>query len=218
MFKLWGQTILNLRDPYIGRLILYSAFITFFTFLIFTLVTWYGLSWLSFSLSWISPKITTWFGTAAVMVASYFLFPLLFPIISTFFLDGLVTHLEKRHYPRTVSKEAFWTKSLIASLRFLGVAVGLNILVLPFYFIPFFNIGVYYGLNGYVLAREFFEIVALRHGSAAQSRALFYGHWKTLLPVGVFVALLATVPLLNLGVPVLATIFFVHVFHALKNR
>ena len=93
---------------------------------------------------------------------------------------------------------------------------------LPLYllllFVPPFNLIVFYALNGYLLGREYFEIVGVRRLDDAETRTLRRRHRGRAFMAGVVIAILLTVPLVNLFTPVVATAFMLHVFERLRRR
>ena len=108
---------------------------------------------------------------------------------------------------------------LLDSLVVLGavVLVSLAVLVLT----PF--VGslapiLFYGANGWLLGREFFHMVARRHLPAQGADALRRNRTGAVTALGVGIALLLTVPLLNILVPVLAAAAYTHLFHITRVR
>ena len=106
--------------------------------------------------------------------------------------------------------------------RLLLVTVGINILLLPLYllflFLPPFNLFLFYGVNGYLLGREYFEVAAVRRLESKQVRALRQTNRWRVFGAGVIVAILLTIPLVNLVMPVVATALMVHVFEGLRRK
>ncbi|MEE8173132.1 MAG: EI24 domain-containing protein, partial [Alphaproteobacteria bacterium] len=70
---------------------------------------------------------------------------------------------------------------------------------------------------GVLLGREFFEIVAPRRMDFKAVRQLRRKHRIKLFVSGIVIALLFTVPLVNLIAPIVATAFMVHIFHGLRG-
>ncbi len=101
------------------------------------------------------------------------------------------------------------------------MTILLNILVLPIYlvaiFIPPIFACIFYGLNGYLLSREYFELVSLRHQDKNMARQLRKANGLKVFLAGVIIAFLITVPIVNLFVPILATAFMLHIFKALQG-
>ncbi len=83
---------------------------------------------------------------------------------------------------------------------------------------PPLNLFVFYGLNGYLLGREYFELVAARRFDMAGVRRLRRAYRGRLLLAGAVIAFLLTVPIVNLVTPVVATGFMLHVFERLRRR
>jgi uncharacterized protein involved in cysteine biosynthesis len=105
-----------------------------------------------------------------------------------------------------------------AGARFVLVALLLNLVALPFYFLPGANLPIYLGLNGYLLGREYFELVAgqrLRLREVAQLRRQQRGR---LWLAGVAIAAMLIVPVFNLVAPVVAIAFMVHLVALLELR
>ena len=73
-------------------------------------------------------------------------------------------------------------------------------------------------MNGYLLSREYFELVALRRIGPVEARALRKAHRGRLFVAGVIITLLLTVPGVNLLAPVVATAAMVHLFEDCRQR
>jgi len=154
-----------------------------------------------------------------VMLLTWFLFPPVVTAVGALMLDKVVDAVEQRHYPElAVAPGASLKDSIGPAIKFLGVTVGLNILCLPLLLIPPLFPFVYYGLNGYLLSREYFELVALRRLSTPDANAMRL-RWRTpLFFAGAGFAFMLTVPILNLIAPILATAATVHLFEAWRAK
>ncbi|MCG8695329.1 MAG: EI24 domain-containing protein [Minwuiales bacterium] len=155
------------------------------------------------------------FGVFALV--TFILFPAVATLFIGIFLDEIAEAVEQRHYPTDrPGSEVPFLRSIGQSLRFAAVVIGLNILVLPLYIVmiwlPPINILVFYGLNGYLLGREYFELVARRHVVESDVLALRRSYGRRLFLTGVVIAFLLTVPIVNLLAPIVATAAMVHVF------
>ena len=141
----------------------------------------------------------------------------------TLMLDDIAQAVERRHYPeRAAAREQPIGEAVMAALAFAAVMLLLNLLALPFYllllFVPPLNLFVFYLLNGYLLGREYFELVAARRFDAAGVRRLRRKYRGRVMLAGVVIAFLLTVPIVNLVTPVVATGFMLHVFERLRRR
>ena len=63
-------------------------------------------------------------------------------------------------------------------------ALILNLIAIPFYFIPGVNAVVFYGLNGFLMGREYSTITAARHMSYRDAIALRKRHGGAVFLVG----------------------------------
>jgi uncharacterized protein involved in cysteine biosynthesis len=158
-------------------------------------------------------------GGLATLALSWLLFPGIAGIVVSFYLDTVAEAVEARHYPGlTPGRRQPLGELILEGLRFAGISVLLNLVALPVYlFIPAINLFVFYGLNGYLLSREYFELVAFRRLSPPEARRLRRAYPGQMLLVGVLIAFLLTVPVVNLIAPVFATALMVHVFHSLTG-
>src|SRR5262249_40921459 len=140
-------------------------------------------------------------------------------LVMGLFLDRIVAAVEAMHYPhlpparRQPIGEAVW-----ATLRLGLVALVLNILALPIYvFFPGVNLVLFYGINGYLVGREYFELVALRRFDDRTARAMRRHHALGVFLAGALVALLLTLPIINLAAPLIGAAFALHVFERWRN-
>jgi len=99
------------------------------------------------------------------------------------------------------------------------VLVVFNLLALAVsVIVPPFSVFAFYSVNGYLLGREYFELVAQRRMEPAAATILRRRYRWRVLAAGVLIAILVSVPIVNLLVPVLGTAFMVHVVQDLASR
>src|SRR3546814_18922147 len=75
----------------------------------------------------------------------------------------------------------------------------------------------FYLLNGYLLGREYFEMVAVRRLDLAGAKRLRRDFRGRVVLAGAVIAFLLTIPLVNLVTPMIATAFMLHVFEGLRR-
>ncbi len=182
---------------------------------------WMG-SVLAFLGEWIAILGDVAFG-AVMLVVTFLLFPAVTTTIVSIFLDDIVSAVEDKHYPNLGEPRPQPIGEVIGqSVKFLATVVGINILALPIYailiFLPPFNLVFYYLLNGYLVGREFYEMVAVRRLSPEQAIVLRKKAGTALVLAGAIIVFTMTIPILNLVVPVLAAAAMVHVFQDLLAR
>ena len=161
-------------------------------------------------------------GSLAFFAVLVLTFSMTATLIGGIFLDDIAEVVEKRHYPNSQpGRSAEFSKTFAVSIRFILVTLALNILALPLYllalFFPPLLAFIFCGLNGYLLSREYFELVSLRHQDGNETRRLRRANGMKIFLAGVTIAFLITVPIINLFVPILATAFMLHIYKALQG-
>jgi CysZ protein len=142
------------------------------------------------------------------LVVAWFLFPAVVVAVSSFFLERVVDATEDRYHPglpppRPVSIG----EAVPAALRLLGLSLLLNVLALPLYFVPLLNLPVWLALNGYLVGREYAELVGLRRLNPARVGVVRRNYRLMFWTSGILIAFLLAVPLVNLVAPVLGAAF-----------
>jgi CysZ protein len=158
-------------------------------------------------------------GGAAVLLLSWLLFPAVVTTIMSFYLERVAAAVESVDYPwRGPPRAQPLGEMTTVLIRLTGLTVLLNLLVLPIYLLlPGINLFLFLSLNGYLLGRGYFEVVALRRldaGEASRIRRRFAGR---IFLGGVVIAGLFALPFVNLVAPVIATAFMLHIFEALPR-
>ena len=171
-----------------------------------------------FSIGWLEAAIDV-LGGLATGVLTWLLFPAVISAVIGLFLEDIAQAVEARHYPALSSAVGLDTgNTVLTTLRFLGIMLVLNILMLPFLLTgPLFPF-VFYSVNGYLLSREYFELVALRRMGPADVQALRKRNGTKLFFTGVLIAFLLTIPVVNLLAPIIATGMMVHLFEDFRAR
>ncbi|MCC5969767.1 MAG: EI24 domain-containing protein [Pararhodobacter sp.] len=153
-----------------------------------------------------------------MLVLSIFL---MVPVASAFtglFLDDVADAVEARHYPQLsrAPRASLWV-TLTDSGRYFALLIGLNLLgILVFALSGGLGIVGLWLLNGFLLAREYFTMIALRRLSPEDARAMRSRHQPRIWATGVLMAIPLSIPLVNLFVPVLGAAAFTHLFHQLN--
>jgi CysZ protein len=137
-------------------------------------------------------------------------------IITGLYGEKIAYLTEKKSYPEVKATPMPVMTALFEGIKISLLSLGINFIALLFLFT---GIGflILITANAYLMSREYFEAVAMRHLSPEKAKALrrdnavkimLYG-----LPIGAFMA----IPLLNLATPLFGMILFTHVFHGVKK-
>ncbi len=215
MFLAFLKALSQLNDPAVRRPLWLGVGLALVVFIVlWALVGWLLTGTTLFAWGWLE-TIADLFGGAMVAVLTWFLFPGVVSGLAAFFLDGVATAVEARHYPGlSPAPGTRPVDAAISGLRFLGISILLNLVLLPFLFIPPVFPFVFYTANGYLLGREYFELVADRRFGPVQARSIRKAHRWRVFSAGVVAAFLLTVPVANLFAPVVATAAMVHLLQS----
>lgn len=155
-----------------------------------------------------------------MLLASMFLMVPVASAFTGFFLEDVAEMVEDVHYPTLPPvRKLSLSESLSDTLRFFGVILVANIIALMIYpfVIPLAPL-LFFGLNGYLLGREYFQMAALRRMEREAARELYEHNKVTVWAAGALMAVPLSIPLVNLFVPVLGAAGFTHLFHAITGR
>jgi uncharacterized protein involved in cysteine biosynthesis len=165
-----------------------------------------------FTIGWLE-WVVDLLGGLATFVLTWFLFPGVISAVIGIYLGDIADAVEARHFPELgPAKNLPLSKAVLVTLGYLGALILLNLFLLVFLLIPPLFPFVFYTVNGYLLGREYFELVALRRISPEEARRLRKSHRGKLFLTGVFMALLLTLPVVNLLASVVITAAMVHLF------
>lgn len=151
-----------------------------------------------------------------MVVVFFFLMAPVTAIFAGLYLDTIAAKVEARHYPTEPKGVPLSTlRAMSTSIQFAFVVLLVNLAVLP---LVFTGIGIFalIGANAYLLSREYFEMVAMRHMAPAEAKLLRKENAAQITFAGLVPATLAIIPILNLAVPLFATSYFVHIFKQAK--
>lgn len=216
----FSRAFSQLPDPAFRSVLLRGLAMTLVLFIALYAIADYGVGY-------IEVADNGWFLNALARVAAMGTFLvillLLFPAIASFFiawfLDDIAEAVERRYYPADPpGRSSPLGPSLAVAFRFTVILIVLNVLLLVFLIFPPIYPLVYYVVNGYLLSREYFELVSLRHNDPKTIRALRRSGSTRLVTAGIGIALLMTIPLVNLVAPLVATAVMVHLFKATQAR
>lgn len=196
-------------------LLLFALYVAILSILFWLLPETIALPWVGeFS---VPVHIVSWGSFLFMAVFSIFL---MVPVAAAFtgvFLDDVADAVEAEHYPTlSPARRIGLLEGLKESISFLGVLLVANLVALLLYFTPLSPF-VFLGLNGFLLGREYFRLIAVRRMGRLDAARVFRRHLPAIWTTGVLMALLLMVPMFNLLVPVLGAATFTHIYHDLNS-
>lgn len=219
MIGAFAKAVGQFGDPAIRRIVWISIGISLGVFIVLWSVAGYLLTHTTmFSIGWLDTAVDV-LGGLATLIITWLFFPAFVSGSIGLLLDRVANAVERRHYPRLPpAREAPATEVIVTTVKFLSILIVLNLVVLVFLpFPPVFPF-VFYAVNGYLLGREYFELVALRRVDAAELESLRGKFRGRMFLAGLVTAFLLTVPFVNLVAPIIGTAAMVHLFEAWRAR
>lgn len=230
----FSKALAQLGDPKLRRVLWITILLSLLVFIGLWIGLWIlgsilplesipGVPWLMETLGAAFDWLAGFLFVGLLLLLTLMLFPAVVTIIVGFFLDQVADAVEARHYPTLpATRRISLAETVISTARFALLTVIVNLVALPFYviliFVPPLNLVLFYMVNGYLISREYFELVAWRRLDPPAATQMRRRHRGRLLIAGVLLVFLMTIPVVNLLTPVVGTAFMVHVFHHLTRR
>jgi CysZ protein len=221
MIRAFELALRQLGDPRLRSIIWQSLALSIVLQALLGVLAWWALQSLAtFEWQWLNVAIK-WLGGGAVAVLALMLFPASFGIVISIFLEKIADIVEAEYYPQLGKAPGISVAAgLWSGVVFLVALVALNLLMLPLYLVALFIAGLgavlFYGVNGWLTGRLYYEQVALRRLKLREVTAWRKANPGVLWLTGVVLVFLGTIPILNLIVPVLGVVAMVHVAQTLK--
>jgi len=191
---------------------------------------YYGIIWLavtvlpgSITLPWLGTiPVGDWFSavafTGALIMAVFLMFPVA-AVFLGFFLEEIADAVETKYYPHLPKVQPMpFSAAMGEALRFLMIMIMANLFALIIYFASTLLAPViFYIVNGFLLGREYFQLVAARRIGAKAASKLRKAHRWEIWFAGILMAVPLSIPVVNLLVPLLGVATFTHQFHRLNR-
>ena len=163
-------------------------------------------------------KMVEALGYVMFFILSLILFPSVVTFFSGFFIDSVVERMSAQNNVH-ILRNVPLSESLAVSGVVVFKGIALSALLIPvtvlLSWIPFVNflpVVLYYGLNGRLLAREYFFAVALRYTEKQKAEDLFNRYHVYWVKAGIIIAILMTIPVVNAVSPLIAMAFMQRLF------
>jgi uncharacterized protein involved in cysteine biosynthesis len=212
----------QLRDPLFRRVLWRGIGTALGVYVVVLVAVYGGLTQVPMGEGWIGTTLIT-----MSMVVSFALVTVLFPVLVTacigLFADDVAESVERRHYPHLPpGRTPPMAAQASQAIKFLALSLSLNLLALPLYIAGLFfyplKLFVFYLLNGYLFGREYFDQVAQRYHPPDERRRRRRAMRLRRVLTGLAIAVLFSIPVLNLAVPIVATAAMVHLMLGSSGR
>ncbi|MCJ9429788.1 EI24 domain-containing protein [Kordiimonas marina] len=159
-----------------------------------------------------------------VLIGSYALFPAIVSMVMGMLTDQIATAVEEEYYPHRVGTRPVPILDMLwGSLKLMLAMIALNLLALVPYLILFLSTAgtgaliLFAAINGYLLGREYFEMVAVRHMPLKEVERMRSRYSGKVFMGGAVTAGLFAIPFLNILAPIIGAAVMTHIFQYLKS-
>lgn len=217
----------QIGDPSFTRVLALGVGLTVALLVSFTAVVLWALNWLLpetltlpliGAVGWLD-DLASGASVLAILALSVFVMVPVASAFSSFFLDDVTDAVEAKHYPdlSPAARLGFW-ESVGEGANFLAVLILANVAAFAAYLLlaPLAPL-IFLALNGFLLGREYFQLIAARRLGREGARALRRRHAVTIWLAGALMALPLLIPVVNLLVPVIGAATFTHLYHRLPK-
>ena len=224
MIAAFAKAVQQLPEPQFLSVVKRSLVLTVLVFIALAAVIFWATGGIGdltvFGWTIISSEFIRGAATTISVAVALFAFPLVASIFIGVFVEDVATAVETRHYPNDPPGRSMpLLPSVTAGLRFTGVVILVNVVALPAYLVlllvPPMSVLLFYVLNGYLVSREYFELVAHRHLDENAARQLRKSQSWRLLVSGVVITFLFTIPVVNFVAPLVAAAAMTHLFKSM---
>ena len=212
MFTPLARALEQFDDPAILAVLIKSLLVSIACFAGLVLGSVYGLHHLLAPQGWLA-WLAGILGGAASLAAGVWLFLPVAVVIAWAFMEPVCRAVERRWYPDLPRPHGaslavqIWDGIVVASLVLVLNLVSLVLALL----IPGIGLLLGWAITAWALGRGLFVAVAMRRMSRQDAARLYLRHRGGVLLQGLALALAASIPLLNLFLPVLGPACMVHV-------
>lgn len=157
--------------------------------------------------------------TLGIVTGAVFLMPAVTAFVGTFFVDEVAEEVERTHYPADPPGRPLplW-RSLFQGLGTALLAIAVYLCALPFLLFAGLGLVIMFLATAYLLSREYFLLAAMRFHPPDEAKALRRAHRASVFAAGLPIAVLVSIPIVNLATPLFATAMMVHTYKRLAGR
>jgi CysZ protein len=207
--------VLALRDilspPFRGVLMKSLALTLSLLVALWVAIEWAFAHFVATPWAWLDTALDIMTGVGLIVGLGFLVAPAA-ALFAGLFLDDVAEVVERTHYRGDPPGRAQpFLAGIVTAIKFLLVVLLVNAVALPLVLLLGFGFLIFLAANGYLLGREYFEAVALRHHDELTAKRLRSDNAGTIFAAGLVIAAFVAMPVVNLLGPLFATAFMVHV-------
>ncbi len=177
---------------------------------------------LSFGYKWLTWLDDAGF-VAVALVGSYVLFPAISTTVMGLLTDKIALAVEEEYYPNRIgARKVPLLETFLGSIKLMVLMIIINLIALVPYIVLLATAGtgtflLFVAVNGFLLGREYFEMVAIRHMDAREVRRFRKRYSGRIFIGGATIAVLFAIPFVNILAPIIGTAMMTHIYHNLAS-
>lgn len=157
-------------------------------------------------------------------LGSYLLFPGIVTMVMGLLTDKIADAVEEEYYPnRMGNRKVPYGDLVISAAKLALIMLIINLIFLIPYIILFFMGGfgfviLFVAVNGFLLGREYYEMVAIRHMGRREMNYFRKENSGSLFMGGALIAGMFMIPFVNILAPIFGAAVMTHIFHNLAAK
>tara|TARA_A100001037_G_C15095389_1_gene611190 strand:- start:664 stop:1347 length:684 start_codon:yes stop_codon:yes gene_type:complete len=168
--------------------------------------------------TWIETAVDLLGGIAAVVLL-ILLLPAFLGIYASLYIEAICRAVEAKHYPHLAPpRDQTIIEAVMTGLKFAVFLVAANLLLLTLFWLGPLYMAIAWAVNGYLLGREYLEMVGFRRMSPQELTNFRKSKRGSVFLPGLALAVVATIPIVNLLLPLFGTAMTLHVFEAKRDH
>lgn len=223
MIQAYSLAIAQLRDPQYRRLLWLGMALSFVLLVALSLFAMLVISLLVPGALFLPivgqvQEVGSGFSFGVLLYLPWLSIFMMAPVASLFsglYLREVTRAVEEAHYPGQPEPVRIgWRAALRDEIGYFGLLVALNMLALAVFAISrSYGIAALWLVNGVLLSREYYALIARRRVGREEGRALAASRLWRNVPAGIVFAIGLSVPILNLAMPLIGAAVFTHLFN-----
>ena len=146
-----------------------------------------------------------------LFAGAIFLMPAVTSLVASFFVDEIAELVEHEHYPADPpGKPVPIARAAYEGIKTALLALLVYLCAVPFLLFAGIGVVIFFLATAWLLGREYFELVAMRHHPIDEAKAMRRARSGTVFVAGLFIAAFVAIPIVNLATPLFGTAFMVH--------
>jgi len=146
-----------------------------------------------------------------LFAGAIFLMPAVTSLVASFFVDEIAELVEHEHYPADPpGKPVPIARAAYEGVKTALLAIAVYLCAVPFLLFAGIGVVIFFLATAWLLGREYFELVAMRHHPIDEAKAIRRARSGTIFVAGMFIAAFVAIPIVNLATPLFGTAFMVH--------